>query len=281
MVEELTTYTPDAYRAGSEFNGSRFRPTGSETTQPRLKDMLGTVAHELRNPLATAITAVRVIGSARERDRVSQRTLTGLENQLQHAIRIVDDLFDLSAGGLGKLSLEKEVVALGDVVAKATETASGLVAARGHHLSVSLPRDPINLDADPVRLAQIISNLLCNAAKFTDPGGQISLSAGVDGSQVVIVVRDNGRGIAPQMLPRIFELYQQIPGRASGGLGIGLALVKSLVELHGGSVVARSDGPGNGSEFVVRLPIVTERDDLCAPFFEDIGHQTPAQNVRF
>jgi signal transduction histidine kinase len=169
-------------------------------------------------------------------------------------MRLVDDLFDLSAGGLGKLSVHKEMVVLADVVARATETAGRLIAARQHRLTVSLPPEPLHLEADPLRLAQVLTNLLCNAAKFTDPGGEIRLSASVEDGQIVIRVQDNGRGIPRNQLPHVFELFQQTSVGRAGGMGIGLALVKSLVELHGGLVAASSDGPGSGSEFVVRLP---------------------------
>jgi signal transduction histidine kinase len=172
-------------------------------------------------------------------------------------MRLVEDLFDVCADGRGKLSLCKEVVDLAEVVAGATGTVGHLLTTRGHRLAVSLPTEPVFLVADPLRLEQVLTNLLANAAKFTDPGGHIRLTAEAAARQVVLRVRDNGRGIEPDLLPRVFDLFRQ--GQDSGvrvarGLGIGLALVKSLVELHGGSVAAFSDGPGTGSEFVVRLP---------------------------
>jgi signal transduction histidine kinase len=173
-------------------------------------------------------------------------------------VRIVEDLFDLCASSLDRLPLRKEAVELEAIVAAATETTAHLFAARGHQLTVSLSAKPMHFVADPLRLEQVLTNLLANAAKFTDPGGHIWLTAEAEGRQVVLRVRDNGRGIAPDLLPLIFDLFHQ--GTVSGdrvvaGLGIGLTLVKSLVELHGGSVAASSDGPGTGSEFVVRLPI--------------------------
>jgi signal transduction histidine kinase len=218
---------------------------------------MGTLAHELRSPLATIISAVQVITYNCDLDPVARRALAVMENRSRHAMRLVDDLFDLCAGGLGKLSLRKEVVRLDDIVAGATETARELLAARQHLLTVSLPPGPVTLEADSGRLAQVLTNLLANAAKFTDPGGHIRLSAAVKSGQVVLRVRDNGRGIAPNLLPHVFDLFRQVPGpagQATGGLGIGLALVRALVELHGGSVAAHSDGPGSGAEFVVRLP---------------------------
>jgi signal transduction histidine kinase len=149
------------------------------------------------------------------------------------------------------------LVELAAVVAGAREGTAHLLAARGHRLTVALSAEPLFLVADPLRLEQVLTNLLANAAKFTDPGGHIRLTAGAEAGQAVLRVRDNGRGIAPDLLPRVFDLFWQGPGRGDQGacgLGLGLALVKSLVESHGGSVAARSDGPGTGAEFIVRLP---------------------------
>jgi signal transduction histidine kinase len=227
-------------------------------TQPWLDELLGTVAHELRSPLASILSGMAVISSECDLDAFARRALRVMEHQLRQGIRLVDDLFDVCAGGLGKLSLRKEAVAVGEVVARAAEKSGPLLATRRHRLTVSLPPEPLSLEADPLRLDQVLTNLLGNAAKFTDPGGDIRLSAAAEAGQIVLRVRDNGRGIAPDLLPRVFDLFHQIPGQGTGGLGIGLALVKSLVELHGGSVAARSDGPGSGSEFVVRLPVCAD-----------------------
>jgi signal transduction histidine kinase len=226
-------------------------------TQPCLDALLGTLAHELRSPLATILSAVQVITFDGDPGPFARRVLAVMERQSRQAMRLIDDLFDLCAGTSGKLSLCKEVVCLAEVVAVATETAGHLLVARQHRLTVSLPPEPVSLEADPLRLGQVLTNLLSNAAKFTEPGGHVRLTAEVEGRQIVLRVRDNGRGVAPDLLPRLFDLFYQIPGpgnQGTGGLGIGLALVKSLVELHGGSVAAFSDGPGTGSEFVVRLP---------------------------
>jgi signal transduction histidine kinase len=222
-----------------------------------MDELLGTLAHELRSPLATIVCAVQVIADDCYLDPAARRALAVVERQSRQAMQIIDDLFDTCAGATGKLSLRKEVVSLAEIVAVATETAGHLVTARQHRLTVALPPEPVFLEADPLRLAQVLTNLLSNAAKFTDPGGHIRLSAAVEAEQIVLRVRDNGRGIAPELLPRVFDLFHQIPGagtHGTGGLGIGLTLVKSLVELHGGSVAASSAGPGTGSEFVVRLP---------------------------
>jgi signal transduction histidine kinase len=153
--------------------------------------------------------------------------------------------------------LRKEVVDLGAVVAGATEATAHLMAARGHRLTVALPDGPVSLMADPARLEQVLTNLLANAAKFSDPGGDIALTAAVEAGLIVLRVRDNGRGIAPDLLPRVFDAFWQVPEagkNGAAGLGLGLALVKSLVEMYGGSVAARSEGPGTGAEFIVRLP---------------------------
>jgi signal transduction histidine kinase len=224
---------------------------------PRPTDeSLAILAHELRDPLATILLALEVM-PCDDGDPAARRARTVAEHQARRAVRMVDDLFDLCAGSRDRLPLRREVVELAAVVAGATETTAHRLATRGHRLTVSLPTEPVFLVADPLRLEQVLTNLLGNAAKFTDPGGHIRLTAEVDAGQVVLRVRDNGRGIAPDLLPRVFDVFRQgldSGDRAAGGLGIGLALVKSLVELHGGSVAASSDGPGTGSEFVVRLP---------------------------
>jgi signal transduction histidine kinase len=223
-----------------------------------LDESLATLAHEFRDPLATILLALEVIPC--DGDPAARRVRTIAEHQAQRVVRIVDDLFDLCAGSRDKLPLRKEVVELPAIVAGATETTAHLLAARGHRLTVSLPAEPVFLVADPLRLAQVLTNLLANAAKFTEPGGHIRLTAEAEAGQAVLRVRDNGQGIAPDLLPRVFDLFWQGPGlgnKGACGLGLGLALVKSLVELHGGSVAACSDGPGTGSEFIVRLPVCT------------------------
>jgi signal transduction histidine kinase len=217
-------------------------------------EAMATLAHELRNPLNTILLALEL--NADDTGPAARRTLTIAAHQARRAVRMVDDLFDLCAGSLDKLPLDKDVVEVEEVVEAATAATAHLLAARGHRLTVSLPPQPLYLIADTVRLEQVLTNLLANAAKFTDPGGHIRLTAAAEGGQVVLRVRDNGRGISPELLPLVFDLFRQGTdhGHARGGLGIGLALVKSLVERHGGSVTARSDGPGMGAEFIVRLP---------------------------
>jgi signal transduction histidine kinase len=231
-----------------------------------LDELLGTVAHELRSPLATIVSGVSVISSESDLGPFARRALAVMERQSRQAMRLVEDLFDLCAGGLGKLSLRKEVVAVGEVVAMAAEKTSPLLAARRHRLTVLLPPEPLCLEADPLRLEQVLANLLGNAAKFTDPGGHIRLSAEAEAGHAVVRVRDDGRGIAPDLLPRVFDRFWQGPeNQGAHGLGLGLALVKSLVELHGGSVAARSGGPGAGTEFIVRLPACSPGDHNYPP----------------
>jgi signal transduction histidine kinase len=220
-----------------------------------MDESLATLAHELRDPLATILFALDAIPG--DGDPAARLARTIAENQARRAVRLVDDLFDLCAGSRDRLPLRKEVVELAAIVSAATETTAHLLAARRHRLTVSLPTEPLFLVADPLRLEQVLTNLLSNAAKFTEPGGHIRLTAEAEAGQVVLRVRDNGRGIAPYLLPRVFDLFQQGPDHGNNcrvGLGIGLALVKSLVELHGGSVVACSDGPGAGAEFIIHLP---------------------------
>jgi signal transduction histidine kinase len=258
MVHAPTGPAPKPIAAlAPEVEGLCLRPRGPEATRSCLDELLGTLTHELRSPLATIVSAVQVITFDCDMDPAARRALAVVERQSRQAMRLIEDLFDTCAGALGKLSLCKEVVDLAQVVSVATETAGHLLAERRHRLTVALPPEPVYLEADPLRLAQVLTNLLGNAAKFTDPGGHIRLSAEVQAGQVVLRVRDNGRGIAPDRLPQLFDRFYQVlgPGTAGAdGLGIGLALVKSLVELHGGAVAAHSAGPGTGSEFVVSLP---------------------------
>jgi signal transduction histidine kinase len=232
-------------------------PERWEDGRSHYDEWLATLVHELRSPLVTALSALGVMPSGPGLDRDTRRARDVAERQARRALQLVDDLFDVCAGSRGKLPLRKEAVDLAEVVAGATEAADHLLAGRAHRLTVSLPPRPVTLDGDRLRLEQVLTNLLANAAKYTDPGGDIRLTAAVEAGLIVLRVRDNGRGIAADLLPRVFDMFRQgpdSPDRAESGLGIGLALVKSLVELHGGSVAASSDGPGTGSEFVVRLP---------------------------
>ncbi|HET8946304.1 MAG TPA: ATP-binding protein, partial [Candidatus Polarisedimenticolia bacterium] len=226
----------------------------------RKDEFLAMLAHELRNPLAPMRNSLMVMRLSDPAPATADRRLRGvLERQLQHLIRLVDDLLDVSRITRGTLPLQREPVELASVVAHAVETARPLAEERRHEITVTLPPEPIWLQADPVRLAQVLNNLMNNACKYTEPGGHVGLSVERHGSDVVVRVRDTGLGIPPDRLGNIFDMFNQVDRsieRAQGGLGIGLTLVRRLVELHGGSVIATSAGLGRGSEFVVRLPIL-------------------------
>jgi signal transduction histidine kinase len=219
----------------------------------RAKDeFLAMLGHELRNPLAPIVTALELM---RQKETTTPREQATIERQVQHVIRLVDDLLDVSKITRGKIDLQRRVVEVALVVAKAAEIAGHLIEQRAHHLTIEVP-DDLHVDGDEGRLAQVVANLLTNAARYTPPGGQIRVVAEVDGADVVIRVSDSGVGIEPELLGRVFDLFlqgQRGADRAEGGLGIGLALVKNLVLLHGGAVSAHSDGPGKGSEFTIRL----------------------------
>lgn len=224
----------------------------------RKDEFLAVLAHELRNPLAPIRYAVAM---ARKEDRTEgqrRQAQAIIERQVEHMGRLLDDLLDVSRITRGTLILRLSSVDLASVVTAAQEASRPLIESRGHTLVVELPREPVRLVADPVRLAQILANLLINSAKYTDTGGRIALQARRDGEQLVLRVRDNGIGISAEMMPRMFTLFAQASPaleRSEGGLGIGLSLVRGLVELHGGTVSAYSRGTGQGAEFVVRLPI--------------------------
>lgn len=224
----------------------------------RKDEFLAMLAHELRNPLAPLSTSLHLIASDAP-DRA--RFLEMAERQVRHLVRLVDDLLDVSRISSGKVVLRTESVALSDVVARAVELSQHLVESRGHALTISLPPQPVRLQGDPIRLAQVIANLLSNAAKYTPPGGSIWLTAETVAAELTLRVRDTGIGIPPELLSTIFDLFVQGDAsldRARGGLGIGLTLVRGLVELHGGRVEAHSAGIGRGSEFIVRLPTLSE-----------------------
>jgi CheY-like chemotaxis protein/nitrogen-specific signal transduction histidine kinase len=224
----------------------------------RKDEFLATLAHELRNPLAPICNAVELLRRANgDTARINQiRAL--MERQLGHMVRLIDDLLDISRITNGKLRLRKQRLELAAVVNSAVESSRPLIEASAHTLTVKLPPDPVYVDADPTRLAQAFSNLLNNAAKYTEKSGQICLAVDRHGGQAVVSVRDNGVGISAVHLPQLFEMFSQVAPaleRSQGGLGIGLALVRGLVELHEGTVEAHSDGPGTGSEFRVHLPV--------------------------
>jgi signal transduction histidine kinase len=221
----------------------------------RAKDeFLAMLGHELRNPVAPILTALRLV---RLREGGLGRELVIIERQVQHLVRLIDDLLDVSRITRGKTELRTTFLELAEAVAQGLEVASPLLEQREHAVSLDVPAKGLGVVGDPARLAQVVSNILTNAAKYTPPRGHIAVQARADADAVVLSVRDDGVGIAPEMLPRVFEPFvqaRQPSDRASGGLGLGLAIVKSLVSLHGGAVEARSEGRGRGTEVIVRLP---------------------------
>jgi PAS domain S-box-containing protein len=225
----------------------------------RKDEFLATLAHELRNPLAPLRNGLEVMKLARGNTQLVEQSRAMMERQLGQMVRLVDDLLDVSRISRGKITLHRQRVELAAVVQQAVETSRPLIDASEHELAISVPREPIYVNADVTRLAQVFANLLNNAAKYTERGGRISLSIERQGSDAVVSVQDNGVGIPPPMLPNLFEMFTQVDRsleRSQGGLGIGLSIVKRLTEMHGGTVEAHSAGYGQGSEFVVRLPVV-------------------------
>jgi PAS domain S-box-containing protein len=223
----------------------------------RKDEFLATLAHELRNPLAPVRTGLRILGMD-PGPELAARTRETMGRQVAHMVRLIDDLLDVARITTGKMQLHPEHVDLREAVQGGLDVARPALEAARHTLSVSLPASPVQLEADPIRIAQAVSNLLHNAAKYTPPEGRVELSLACEDGVAVIRVRDNGAGLAPESLPGLFELFTQAGktlDRAQGGLGIGLALVKRVVEMHGGGVEAASDGLGQGATFTIRLPL--------------------------
>jgi len=225
----------------------------------RKDEFLAMLGHELRNPLAPISNCLQLL---RLSDGVSpplEQIRKIMERQVNHMVRLVDDLLEVSRITRGKIELRKQPVELAALVESAVETSRPLIEAAGHTLTVALPSEPVQVEADPVRLAQVIANLLNNAAKYTDLPGEIWLTARREGEQAVVSVRDSGLGISPEVLPHVFDMFSQADStrtRTQGGLGIGLTLAKRLIDMHGGHIEAHSAGLGKGSEFIVRLPLV-------------------------
>lgn len=225
-------------------------------------EFLATLAHELRNPLAPIRNSLNILRLARADGPAAGRVLEMMERQVDHMVRLVDDLLEISRITTGKIELRLEPVEIAAVIRSAVETSRPLIEAGGHQLATTLPAEPLTVDGDPVRLSQVVANLLNNAAKYTEPGGQIWLSASREGAEVAISVRDTGIGISADFLPRVLEMFFQADRtrkNAQDGLGIGLALVKRLVEMHGGRIEAKSEGEGRGSEFILRLPLALKQ----------------------
>ncbi|MHC5539002.1 PAS domain-containing hybrid sensor histidine kinase/response regulator [Singulisphaera rosea] len=226
----------------------------------RKDEFLAMLAHELRNPLSSINNAVQLLGKLKTHEE-HLWAKDVVQRQVKHLARLIDDLLDVSRISRGKIRLRKETLDLSPVVGAAVEAVRPFMEERKHELGVSLVNEGLRLEADPIRLEQILVNLLTNAAKYTEAGGRITLMACRERGEVVITVRDNGMGLASELLPRVFELFAQgdrTIARSEGGLGIGLTLVRKLAEMHGGTVVAASEGPGKGSEFTVRLPALVD-----------------------
>jgi signal transduction histidine kinase len=244
----------------------------------RKDEFLATLSHELRNPLAPLRNAIQVLRLSADGASGAHRVHDLMERQVDHLTRLVDDLLELSRITRGVLELRRERVELSGILRNAVETSEPLIVRSRHRLELSVPAESLWLEGDPVRLAQILSNLLNNAAKYTPEGGVITLAARREGSSVVISVRDNGRGIAKEALSRIFAMFERVvhaDTRGQGGLGIGLTLSRRLAEMHGGTIKARSDGEGRGSEFVVRLPLASgapEVRPLPRASAQDLSH---------
>lgn len=229
----------------------------------RKDEFLATLAHELRNPLAPLSNSLAILRLAGGNETAASAARSIMERQLKQMVRLVDDLLDVSRISTGKLALRAEPVVLQAVVSDAVETVSPLIEARSHTLDVALPEQPVHLRGDATRLAQVFANLLGNAAKYTDPGGRISFGASTDGAQAIVKVADNGIGIPPHMLGNIFNMFTQVDGsleRTQAGLGVGLSLARHLIELHGGTIEVHSGGTGQGSTFIVRLPLTPPVD---------------------
>ena len=254
----------DALRAANEALQQQVDELKEAATAGRHKDeFLAMLAHELRTPLAPILSAVQILRRQDPGNPTVQRAREVVERQALHQARLLDDLLDVSRITRGKIELRRRPVSLAGALTEALESTRALIHAKAQSIAVELSDEPLFVDADPTRLAQIITNLVNNAAKYTPAGGRLAVACARDGGQAVILVRDNGAGIPPEMLPRIFDLFTQAEpssARTHGGLGIGLTLVKNLVEMQGGSVVARSRGRGMGSEFEVRLPAIAAPD---------------------
>ena len=259
----------DERGAGSKMVGVVSDITERVTLQQALRDadrrkdeFLATLAHELRNPLAPIRNGLAVMKLAPDNPQALRQTRQMMERQLDHLVRLVDDLFDVSRISQGKLQLRRGRIELASVIHSAIEACRPLTEASGHQLGLALPAQPVYLDADPVRLAQVFSNLINNACKYTERGGRLGVRAERIAGEAVVTVSDNGVGIPSEQLGRIFEMFSQLDStleRSHGGLGIGLSLVRRLVELHGGRIEAHSAGPGHGAEFAVRLPVALAR----------------------
>jgi PAS domain S-box-containing protein len=246
----------------------------------RKDEFLATLGHELRNPLAPIRNGLQLLAMSQPGSKAADEARVIMERQMRHLVRLVDDLLEVSRINTGKLELRRERVELTALVESAIETSRPLIDANRHELRVELPPDVVTLNADPVRIAQVLANLLNNAAKYTAQGGLIQLLARTEPAGIAIRVRDNGMGIAPELRPRLFERFARLGAAPDsyGGLGIGLSIARSLVELHGGTIEAHSDGPAKGSEFTVRLPVLSARPRM--PVWPSADAALMSPNVR-
>jgi signal transduction histidine kinase/CheY-like chemotaxis protein len=259
LVIERYRETEDRIAAEAELKKAKEEAEQANRSKDQFLAML---AHELRNPLAPIVTALEL---ARMRGDAQSGEQAVIERQVGHLVRLVEDLLDMARFTQGKMELKTEPLEMADVIARAIEIARPIIDERKHHLEVDIESNDLPVNGDPVRLAQVASNLIANAAKYTEPGGRISVRANREQNQIVLRVRDNGIGLTPEMQIRIFEAFVQEDDAlrsAQGGLGLGLAIVRKLVQLHGGSVQAKSEGRGRGSEFTVRLPAGEERRNV-------------------
>ena len=264
----------DEVTARNEMSRLRAAAEAANRTKDEFLAMLG---HELRNPLAPILTALQLMNLRGDSGAMKERTV--IDRQVRHLVRLVDDLLDVSRIARGKIDLRKQTVEIADVVASAVETASPLLEERHHRLLIEVPRAGLMVSGDVTRLTQIVVNVLSNAAKYTEPYGQIHVSACQHEQQVELRIRDTGIGIAAEMLPRVFDLFtqeRQALDRAQGGLGLGLTIVRSLVQLHGGTIKVHSDGLGKGSEFVMRFPVASEASPRQAGHTSVAGTADPA-----
>jgi PAS domain S-box-containing protein len=258
LLHGFTKIFRDATAAQNAENDLRRLADDLSETNRKKTEFLATLAHELRNPLAPIRTGLEVMRLATDNPTMLERARGTMERQVNHMVHLVDDLLDVARISSGNIELKKTLVDLKTVVTNAVETSLPIVEAGAHNLIVHLQDDAALLDADPIRLSQVLSNLLTNAAKYTPNGGQIVLSAHINGSEAVISIADNGMGIPSESLPLVFDMFTQVRRNnpyAQGGLGIGLSLVQRLVKMHGGTVTATSPGANQGSTFCIRLPV--------------------------
>jgi signal transduction histidine kinase/ActR/RegA family two-component response regulator len=271
LLRSVRRYAAQQREAVCDAEAARAEAESASRTKDEFLAMLG---HELRNPIAPIQTALQLMRLRDDGWAARERRV--IERQVAHLTRLVDDLLDVARIARGKVHLRRERLNVTDVIAKAVEIASPLIEQRRHTLDVQVPRRDLVMDGDPIRLAQAIANLLTNAAKYTEPGGRVSIRAEQAGTEIAISVRDTGIGISAEMLPRVFDLFiqeTQSVERAQGGLGLGLSIVRSLVAMHGGTVSANSEGVNRGSEFVIRLTAASGPMVPAAAPVRSVGHE--------